>query len=150
MSTIYFISLCMSFILSYYDIKYQEYPIFLWILFTISTIILTPITKVSIVLCLFGILAEVVDINIGSGDFLYLATIGLSLPLHQMLFYYSNRCLVRNYLLFSYEKNEKNDSFSTVFKYRLYNRHQLLSFILITLNYQESDKVVGTGRILDF
>ncbi|MCD0038641.1 prepilin peptidase, partial [Streptococcus agalactiae] len=24
MSTIYFISLCMSFILSYYDIKYQE------------------------------------------------------------------------------------------------------------------------------
>lgn len=33
-----------------------------------------------------GILAEVVDINIGSGDFLYLATIGLSLPLHQMLF----------------------------------------------------------------
>lgn len=28
MSTIYFISLCMSFILSYYDIKYQEYPIF--------------------------------------------------------------------------------------------------------------------------
>lgn len=55
MSTIYFISLCMSFILSYYDIKYQEYPIFLWILFTISTIILTPITKVSIVLCLFGI-----------------------------------------------------------------------------------------------
>lgn len=26
------------------------------------------------------------DINIGSGDFLYLATIGLSLPLHQMLF----------------------------------------------------------------
>lgn len=86
MSTIYFISLCMSFILSYYDIKYQEYPIFLWILFTISTIVLTPITKVSIVLCLFGILAEVVDINIGSGDFLYLATIGLSLPLHQMLF----------------------------------------------------------------
>ncbi|HGD0349649.1 TPA: prepilin peptidase [Streptococcus agalactiae] len=86
MSTIYFISLCMSFILSYYDIKYQEYPIFLWILFTISTIVLTPITKVSIVLCLFGILAEVVEINIGSGDFLYLATIGLSLPLHQMLF----------------------------------------------------------------
>lgn len=147
-STIYFISLCMSFILSYYDIKYQEYPIFLWILFTISTIILTPITKVSIVLCLFGILAEVVDINIGSGPLF--SHNWLIFTSSSNAFYYSNRCLVRNYLLFSYEKNEKNDSFSTVFKYRLYNRHQLLSFILITLNYQESDKVVGTGRILDF
>lgn len=150
MSTIYFISLCMSFILSYYDIKYQEYPIFLWILFTISTIILTPITKVSIVLCLFGILAEVVDINIGSGDFLYLATIGLSLPLHQMLFIIQIGAWLGIIYCLVMRKMKKNDSFSTVFKYRLYNRHQLLSFILITLNYQESDKVVGTGRILDF
>ncbi|WP_057490698.1 prepilin peptidase [Streptococcus orisasini] len=77
--------LLMGILLSLYDLKEQSYPLILWLAFTFSLMFFYPLNLISIILFLFGIFAALKNINIGSGDFLYLATLSLSLSFQEVI-----------------------------------------------------------------
>ncbi len=72
-------------VLTIYDIQYQEYPFAVWLVFTIVVLVLA---RVNWLFCGFLILAYLTErwqVNIGSGDFLYLATLSLVFGLTDIL-----------------------------------------------------------------
>ncbi|MGT2948831.1 prepilin peptidase [Streptococcus devriesei] len=77
--------LLMGILLSLYDLKEQTYPFTLWLGFTVLLLLFYPLNLISIILFLFGIFAALKNINIGSGDFLYLATLSLSLSFQEVV-----------------------------------------------------------------
>ncbi|MGT2924560.1 prepilin peptidase [Streptococcus caviae] len=77
--------LLMGMLLSLYDLQEQTYPFIVWLGFTIFLLIFYPVNLISIILFLFGIFAALKNINIGSGDFLYLATLSLSLSFQEVI-----------------------------------------------------------------
>nr|WP_205397482.1 A24 family peptidase [Streptococcus lutetiensis] len=74
-----------SMTLSLYDLKHQSFPLLIWLLPSASLLLFLPLNTVSIILLLLGIIAELFDIKIGSGDFLYLASLSLFLDLESIL-----------------------------------------------------------------
>ena len=68
-----------SMTLSLYDLKNQSFPLLIWLLPSASLLLFLPLNTVSIILLLLGIIAELFDIKIGSGDFFYLASLSLFL-----------------------------------------------------------------------
>lgn len=66
-----------SMTLSLYDLKKQSFPLLIWLLPSASLLLFLPLNTVSIILLLLGIIAELFDIRIGSGDFFYLASLSL-------------------------------------------------------------------------
>ncbi|OFI49128.1 hypothetical protein BG261_04445 [Floricoccus tropicus] len=83
--TAFFIIL-LGLILSAFDIKYNSYPLIIWLMFTIPILLLNSINLLFIFLIVLTMLAFMFDIKIGSGDFLFLATLSLSLSELQILF----------------------------------------------------------------
>ncbi|EJN95097.1 prepilin peptidase [Streptococcus ratti] len=77
--------LLMGILLSLYDLKEQTYPFIVWLGFTVLLLLFYPVNLISIILFLFGIFAALKNINIGSGDFLYLATLSLSLSFQEVV-----------------------------------------------------------------
>lgn len=73
-------------LLSAFDIKENSYPLVIWLIFTIPIFLLNSINPLFIFLILLTIISFVFDIRIGSGDFLFLATLSLSLSELQILF----------------------------------------------------------------
>lgn len=73
-------------LLSAFDIKENSYPPVIWLIFTIPIFLLNSINPLFIFLILLTIISFVFDIRIGSGDFLFLATLSLSLSELQILF----------------------------------------------------------------
>lgn len=71
--------------LSLYDLKRQEFPLLIWLLPSIFLLFVTPISALAIILLAFGIVAELIDLKIGSGDFFYLASLSLLLDLQTIL-----------------------------------------------------------------
>lgn len=71
--------------LSLYDLKRQEFPLLIWLLPSIFLLFVTPISALAIILLAFGIMAELIDLKIGSGDFFYLASLSLLLDLQTIL-----------------------------------------------------------------
>ena len=71
--------------LSLYDLKNQSFPLLIWLLPSASLLLFLPLNMVSIILLLLGIIAELFDIKIGSGDFFYLASLSLFLDLESIL-----------------------------------------------------------------
>lgn len=74
-----------SMTLSLYDLKNQSFPLLIWLLPSASLLLFLPLNTVSIILLLLGIIAELFDIKIGSGDFFYLASLSLFLDLESIL-----------------------------------------------------------------
>ncbi|MFS1663425.1 prepilin peptidase [Streptococcus sp. zg-JUN1979] len=73
------ISLLMSFTLALYDYDQQEYPIMVWLIFTLLLLPFAHDLGMFSVIGLFGILAHIFPLKIGSGDFFYLASLSLIL-----------------------------------------------------------------------
>ncbi|VUW94213.1 Uncharacterised protein [Streptococcus pasteurianus] len=71
--------------LSLYDLKRQEFPLLVWLLPSIFLLFVTPINALAIILLAFGIMAELIDLKIGSGDFFYLASLSLLLDVQTIL-----------------------------------------------------------------
>ena len=69
--------LLMSLMLALYDLDQQEYPVFVWLVFTSLLLLFAHSYSLFAVLCLFGILAYMFPLKIGSGDFFYLASLSL-------------------------------------------------------------------------
>ena len=81
-----FSNILLGMLLSAFDIKENSYPLVIWLIFTIPIFLLNSINPLFIFLILLTIISFVFDIRIGSGDFLFLATLSLSLSELQILF----------------------------------------------------------------
>ncbi|MFS9180815.1 prepilin peptidase [Streptococcus timonensis] len=63
--------------LGIYDFKHQEYPLLVWLSFHIILMVCCGWNLVMMFFLILGILAHFIDIRIGAGDFLYLASCAL-------------------------------------------------------------------------
>ena len=71
--------------LSIYDLRHQEYPLLIWLTFHLILMVCCGWNLVMIFFLILGILAHFIDIRIGAGDFLFLASCSLVFTLTEIL-----------------------------------------------------------------
>ena len=71
--------------LGIYDFRHQEYPLIVWLTFHLILMVCCGWNLVMIFFLILGILAHFIDIRIGAGDFLFLASCALVFSLTEML-----------------------------------------------------------------
>ena len=71
--------------LGIYDFRHQEYPLLVWLIFHLFLMVCCGWNLVMIFFLILGILAHFIDIRIGAGDFLFLASCALIFSLTEML-----------------------------------------------------------------
>lgn len=71
--------------LSIYDLRHQEYPLIVWLDFHLILMVCCGWNPVMIFFLILGILAHFIDIHIGAGDFLFLASCAPIFSLTEML-----------------------------------------------------------------
>ena len=71
--------------LGIYDLRHQEYPLLVWLVFHLILMVCSSWNLVMIVFLILGILAHFIDIRIGAGDFLFLASCALVFSLTEIL-----------------------------------------------------------------
>ena len=71
--------------LGIYDFRHQEYPLLVWIFFHLLLMVCSGWNLVMAFFLVLGIMAHFIDIRIGAGDFLFLASCALIFSLTEML-----------------------------------------------------------------
>ena len=71
--------------LGIYDLQHQEYPLLVWLTFHLILMVCCDWNLIMIFFLILGILAHFIDIRIGAGDFLFLASCALVFSLTEML-----------------------------------------------------------------
>ena len=71
--------------LGIYDLQHQEYPLLVWLTFHLILMVCCGWNLVMIFFLILGILAHFIDIRIGSGNFLFLASFALIFSLTELL-----------------------------------------------------------------
>ena len=71
--------------LGIYDFQHQEYPLIVWLTFHLILMVCCGWNPVMIFFLILGILAHFIDIRIGGGDFLFLASCALVFTLTEIL-----------------------------------------------------------------
>ena len=71
--------------LGIYDFQHQEYPLLVWLAFHLILMVCCGWNLVMIFFLILGILAHFIDIRIGAGDFLFLASCALIFSLTELL-----------------------------------------------------------------
>ena len=71
--------------LGIYDLQHQEYPLLVWLTFHLILMVCYGWNLVMIFFLILGILAHLIDIRIGAGDFLFLASCALIFSLTELL-----------------------------------------------------------------
>ena len=71
--------------LGIYDFRHQEYPLLVWLIFHLILMVYCGWNLVMIFFLILGILAHFIDIRIGAGDFLFLASCALIFSLTELL-----------------------------------------------------------------
>ena len=71
--------------LGIYDLRYQEYPLIVWLIFHLILMVCCGWNLVMIFFLILGILTHFIDIRIGAGDFLFLASCALVFTLTEIL-----------------------------------------------------------------
>ena len=71
--------------LSIYDFRHQEYPLLVWLIFHLILMVCSSWNLIMAFFLILGIIAHVIDIRIGAGDFLFLASCTLIFSLTEML-----------------------------------------------------------------
>ena len=71
--------------LGIYDIKHQEYPLLVWIVFHLLLIACSGWNLVMVFFLVLGMLAHFIDICIGAGDFLFLTSCALVFSVTELL-----------------------------------------------------------------
>ena len=71
--------------LGIYDFQHQEYPLIVWLTFHLILMVCCGWNPVMIFFLILGILAHFIDIRIGAGDFLFLASCALVFTLTEIL-----------------------------------------------------------------
>ena len=71
--------------LGIYDFRHQEYPLIVWLIFHLIIMICSSWNLIMAFFLIFGIIAHFIDIRIGAGDFLFLASCSLVFTLTEIL-----------------------------------------------------------------
>ena len=71
--------------LGIYDFRHQEYPLLVWIIFHLLLIVCSGWNLIMVFFLILGILAHFIDIRIGAGDFLFLASCALVFSATELL-----------------------------------------------------------------
>lgn len=71
--------------LSIYDFRHQEYPLLVWMTFHLILIASSGWNLVMVSFLALGILAHFIDIRMGAGDFLFLASCALVFSITELL-----------------------------------------------------------------
>ena len=71
--------------LGIYDLRHQEYPLIVWLIFHLILMACCGWNLIMAFFLILGIIAHVIDIHIGAGDFLFLASCSLVFTLTEML-----------------------------------------------------------------
>ena len=71
--------------LGIYDFRHQEYPLLVWLIFHLILMVCSSWNLAMAFLLILGIIAHFIDIRIGAGDFLFLASCALVFSLTEML-----------------------------------------------------------------
>ena len=71
--------------LGIYDFRHEEYPLIVWLIFHLILMICSSWNLIMAFFLIFGIIAHFIDIRIGAGDFLFLASCTLIFNLTEML-----------------------------------------------------------------
>ena len=77
--------LIMGITLALYDQREQEYPILIWLFFHLLLLFLVGFNLLMTIFLALGILAHFVDLRIGAGDFLFLASCSTIFNLTEVL-----------------------------------------------------------------
>ena len=71
--------------LGIYDFRHEEYPLIVWLIFHLILMICSSWNLIMAFFLVLGIIAHVIDIRIGAGDFLFLSSCSLIFNLTEML-----------------------------------------------------------------
>ena len=71
--------------LSIYDFRHQEYPLLVWLMFHLILMAFCGWNLVMIFFLVLGIMAHFIDIRMGAGDFLFLASCALVFSVTELL-----------------------------------------------------------------
>ena len=71
--------------LGIYDFRHQEYPLIVWLIFHLILMVCSSWNLIMVFFLVLGIIAHVIDIRIGAGDFLFLTSCVLIFSLTEML-----------------------------------------------------------------
>ena len=71
--------------LGIYDFRHQEYPLLVWMTFHLLLMVCSGWNLIMVFFLVLGILAHFIDIRMGTGDFLFLASCALIFSLTEML-----------------------------------------------------------------
>ena len=71
--------------LGIYDFRHQEYPLIVWLIFHLILMVCSSWNLIMVFFLVLGIIAHVIDIRIGAGDFLFLTSCALIFSLTEML-----------------------------------------------------------------
>ena len=71
--------------LGIYDFRHQEYPLIVWLIFHLILMICSSWNLIMVFFLVLGIISHVIDIRIGAGDFLFLASCALVFTLTELL-----------------------------------------------------------------
>ena len=71
--------------LGIYDLRHQEYPLLVWLTFHLVLMVCCGWNLIMAFFLILGIIAHIIDIRIGAGDFLFLASCALIFSLTEIL-----------------------------------------------------------------
>ena len=71
--------------LSIYDLRHQEYPLLVWLVFHLILMVCSSWNLIMAFFLFLGIIAHFIDIRIGAGDFLFLASCALVFSITEIL-----------------------------------------------------------------
>ena len=71
--------------LSIYDLRHQEYPLLVWLVFHLILMVCSSWNLIMAFFLVLGIIAHFIDIRIGAGDFLFLASCALVFSITEIL-----------------------------------------------------------------
>ena len=71
--------------LGIYDFRHQEYPLLVWIVFHLLLIVCSGWNLIMVFFLILGIVAHFIDIRMGAGDFLFLASCALVFSVTELL-----------------------------------------------------------------
>ena len=71
--------------LGIYDLRHQEYPLIVWLIFHLILMVCCSCNLIMAFFLVLGIIAHVIDIRIGAGDFLFLSSCSLVFTLTEIL-----------------------------------------------------------------
>ncbi|AND79752.1 prepilin peptidase [Streptococcus pantholopis] len=93
--------------LSLYDLKEQAYPLLIWFCFTLPLLLFHSPSELTIIFLLIAIAASFISLRIGSGDFLYLATLTLNTDGQKILWIIQLASLSAIFFILFFHKRRK-------------------------------------------